>query len=84
IFNIAGPEDCRTTFGAIKQEMAAATGGEPGSNYNWGNNPYPQFYYDTSAAARMFDCVQTSRAELLDNMSLAVGEIGEFLPHWGA
>ncbi len=84
VFNIAGPEDCRTTFGAIKDEMAVATGGEPGGEHNWGQTPYPQFYYDTSTAARVLGCVNTSKAELLENMTKAVGEIGEFLAHWGA
>jgi nucleoside-diphosphate-sugar epimerase len=82
IFNIAGPADCRTTFGAIKAEMAAATGGAGTAEEHWGSNPYPQFYYDTTAAEDVLDFMHTSKAGLLDNMAAAVGEIDEFLRYY--
>jgi len=82
IFNIAGPADCRTTFGAIKAEMAAATGGSGTAEEYWGDHPYPQFYYDTATAEDVLDYMHTSKAGLLENMTAAVGEIGEFLQYY--
>jgi len=82
IYNIAGPADCRTTFGQIKREMAAATGGAGTAEENWGGKPYPQFYYDTTAAEDVLDFMHTAKAGLLDNMVKSAGGIGEFLEYY--
>jgi len=82
IFNIAGPADCRTTFGEMKRELAAATGGAPTADDGWGSSPYPQFYYDTTHADDVLDYVHTPSSGILQSMAAGVGGIGEFLQYY--
>jgi nucleoside-diphosphate-sugar epimerase len=79
IFNIAGPEDCRTTFGSIRKEMAATTGGKPPEKEAWGQKPYPQGYYDISHADDILHYAKTPRAGIMKNLSDSVQEVREFL-----
>ncbi len=78
-FNIAGPEDCRVTFKSFQDEIMVAMGGEPSSDSDWGENAYPQHYYDVSQADAVLDCVKTPRGQILQNMVDALSDIGDFL-----
>lgn len=79
VFNIAGPEDCRTTFKSFQDELAVAMGGQPSCDDNWGKNPYPQHYYDVSAGNAILDFVKTSRAQMRRNTVEALADTDEFL-----
>ncbi len=79
IFNIAGPEDCRITFGIADREMAAATGGQPSREDDWGDNPYPQGYYDISRSDAILDYARTPWRRITEHMAGSVGEMGDFL-----
>ena len=77
-FNIAGPEDCRTTFKSMQDEIAIALGGKASSEEDWGGNPYPQRYYDISASDAVLDYVKTPRAGIIKNLVDALGNMDEF------
>jgi len=78
-FNIAGPEDCRTTFKSFQDQIALALGGEASSDSDWGENAYPQHYYDISAADAALDFAHTPLSGVLRNMVDALAGMGEFL-----
>jgi nucleoside-diphosphate-sugar epimerase len=80
IFNVAGPEDCRITFGIADREMAAATGGQPSREEDWGQNPYPQGYYDISHADAVLKFAKTPREKIMEHMTESVQAMGDFLP----
>jgi nucleoside-diphosphate-sugar epimerase len=84
IFNIAGPEDCRTTFGEIRAEMAATLGGQPPSEDDWGQNPYPQGYYDISHSDANLHYARTSKAGIMKNIADSVQGVEEFLQFYQA
>lgn len=79
IFNIAGPEDCRTTFGAALNQIAAATGGEPPTAHAWGNSPYPQGYYDVAHSDSILHYVKTPMTGITGNIAGSLGGMEEFL-----
>lgn len=79
IFNVAGPEDCRTTFGAALADIAAATSGEPPVADAWGKSPYPQGYYDVAFSDSILDYVNTPMAGITGNIAASLGEMEEFL-----
>lgn len=79
VFNIAGPDDCRVTFKSFQDEIAVAMGGKPSSDSKWGENAYPQHYYDVTAADAVLNYVNTPRAQVLQNMVDALADIGEFM-----
>jgi len=79
IFNIAGPDDCRTTFKSFQDEIAVALGGEPSNDRDWGESAYPQHYYDISSADSVLDFAHTPLSQILQNMVDALADVGEFL-----
>lgn len=79
IFNLAGPDDCRTTFGSISDELNAALGQPPSPDDLWGSGPYPQHYYDSSASDSVLHYVHTDRAGIIAHVRSALGEIAEFV-----
>ena len=48
IFNIAGPEDCRVTFGEYYDVLAELSGRPAPPREAYGKGPYPQYFYDTT------------------------------------
>lgn len=82
IFTLAGPEDCRITFGALREEMARLAGGGGTQADEWGEHPYPQGYYDTTHSDAVLHYVRTSRAGIMQNIAAAMQGIGEFLPFY--
>ena len=78
-FNVAGPEDCRTTFKSFQDQITVAFGGEPSSDSEWGEHAYPQHYYDVSTADEVLDFAKTPLSQVLQNMVDALEDIGDFL-----
>lgn len=81
IFNLAGPEDCRTTFSAMEAAISNAIGSDPISDDAWGNGPYPQYYYDVSKTDAILKSVKTSKQGIIDSMINAIGDIEDFMTH---
>ncbi|MEM9255254.1 MAG: NAD(P)-dependent oxidoreductase [Pseudomonadota bacterium] len=79
VFNIAGPDSCRTTFKSFQDEISVALGGKASTDSEWGTNAYPQHYYDISAANAVLDFAKTPLPKILQNMVDSVQDIGEFL-----
>jgi nucleoside-diphosphate-sugar epimerase len=84
IFNVAGPDDCRITFGQFDEEMAALTGGQPAADDDWGQSPYPQGYYDISYADAILDYAKTPRQKIMENMTESIQAMGDFLTFFHA
>ena len=82
IFNIAGPEDCRSTFGAMRDEMNTALGGQSSATVEWGDSPYPQGYYDITLSQDVLDYAHTPCGGIIANMMTAIGGVGDFLAHY--
>ncbi|MEM8496552.1 MAG: NAD(P)-dependent oxidoreductase [Pseudomonadota bacterium] len=78
-YNIAGPEDCRTSFKSFQDELSIALGAKTSSDSDWGKKPYPQHYYDISTADAVLDFAHTPLIKILKNMTDALADIGEFL-----
>ena len=79
IFNIAGPVDCRTEFGSMIDKINTASGGEPPQPSDWGDNPYPQGYYDITRADAVLRFANTSLDGVINNVVAGVQEIGDFM-----
>ncbi len=77
-FNLVGPDDCRATFGSMREELNAALGAPPSPD-DWGKGPYPQHYYDPAQGDSVLHYVRTARAGIIANVREAVGDIAEFM-----
>jgi nucleoside-diphosphate-sugar epimerase len=79
IFNVAGPDDCRTTFGEALAGISEATGGGPAADDGWGENPYPQGYYDIAHSHGVLQYANTSKREIMTRIAESISGVGEFL-----
>ena len=82
VFNVAGPDDCRSTFKELQDEMAMAFGGHASVDTDWGTSIYPQYYYDISRADPVLQFAATDRAQIIDNIKATVPEMLEFAPRF--
>lgn len=80
-FNLAGPEDCRTTFSEMEATIANAIGTDPIKDEVWGQGPYPQQYYDVSECNEILGFCKTNKQGIIDSMIHAIGEIEDFMNH---
>ena len=78
IFNVAGPDDCRSTFKDLQDQMAMAFGGQASEDSEWGTSTYPQYFYDTSRSDAVLQYVRTGRSAIIENIQESVPEILDF------
>ena len=74
-FNIAGPADCRITFGQYYDTVAELTGRPAPPRQAYGRGPYPQSYYDTTAAEAVLKFQNRSFGDLRDEIAAAHAEL---------
>jgi len=74
-FNIAGPADCRITFGQYYDTVAELTGRPAPPRQAYGSGPYPQSYYDTTAAEAVLKLRSRSFDDLRDEIATAHAEL---------
>lgn len=78
VFNIAGPDDCCSTFKSLQDELAGMLGMET-SEDDWGKYRYPQYYYDISHSDGALNYAKTSRQGIVNNMLNAIGDLEAFM-----
>ena len=73
IFNLAGSDSsCRGTFRSYMDELLDGMGGKITEDADWGQGPYPQFYYDTSKIDAVLNCTQTPWPSITKSVSASV------------
>lgn len=75
IFNIAGPQDCRVTFGRYYDAVAELNGQPPPPREAYGTGPYPQYYYDTTHGQAALGFESRSFDDLLAEIRASVAEL---------
>ena len=78
IFNVAGPEDCRSTFKDLQDEMRKAFGGQATTDSEWGTSTYPQYYYDISRSDAVLQYAHTGRSAIIENIRASIPEMLDF------
>ena len=59
-------------------DIAVKTGRELSKDEDWGSNPYPQGYYDSSYSDEVLQYVETSKAGIMKNITDAMHGVEEF------
>jgi nucleoside-diphosphate-sugar epimerase len=75
IFNIAGPEDCRISFGKYYDLVAEQSGRPKPPREAYGKGPYPQYHYDTAAGQAVLKYQSRSFDDLRGEIAAANTEL---------
>jgi nucleoside-diphosphate-sugar epimerase len=80
IFNVAGPEDCRVTFGEYYDVIAELSGRPVPPREAYGKGPYPQYHYDTAEGQAVLKYQSRSFDDLCAEMAAANAELAALAP----